>query len=125
PIAFRLTSWMPYPTWSVFTHHLRKLITAVEGHYPASTAKPELVDEVAEKATVHPIDTHPLTRIRVEPLGISVPSLRDNALHIDSSFSSALLLDNVTELEEYLTDIEHRILLELGYAQLPEAQAQP
>jgi hypothetical protein len=25
---------MPYPIWSVFTHRLRKLITAVEGHYP-------------------------------------------------------------------------------------------
>src|SRR5688500_12812396 len=34
PIAFRLTSWMPYPIWSVFTHRLRNLITAVEGHYP-------------------------------------------------------------------------------------------
>src|SRR5262245_45130928 len=33
PIAFLLTFWMPYPTWSVFTHHLRKLITAVEAHY--------------------------------------------------------------------------------------------
>src|SRR6266487_4511005 len=34
PIAFRLTSWIPYPIWSVFTHRLRKRITAVEGHYP-------------------------------------------------------------------------------------------
>ena len=33
PIPFRLTSWIPYPIWSVFTHRLRKLITAVEGHY--------------------------------------------------------------------------------------------
>ncbi len=24
---------MPYLIWSVFTHRLRKLITAVEGHY--------------------------------------------------------------------------------------------
>src|SRR5215471_2199634 len=34
PIAFRLTSWMPCPIWSVFTHRLRKLLTAIEGHYP-------------------------------------------------------------------------------------------
>jgi hypothetical protein len=27
---------MPYPIWSVFTRHLRKLITAVEGHYRSS-----------------------------------------------------------------------------------------
>src|ERR687886_608177 len=25
---------MPCPIWSVFTHRLKKLITAVEGHYP-------------------------------------------------------------------------------------------
>src|SRR5215470_11213151 len=32
--AFRLTSWIHCPIWSVFIHRLRKLITAVEGHYP-------------------------------------------------------------------------------------------
>src|SRR5262249_51485207 len=90
----------------------------------ASTTKPELVDEVAENATVHPIDTHPLTRVRVEALGLCIASLRDNALHIEPSSSSALLLDKVTELEEYLTDLEHQKLLALGYAQLPEVQAQ-
>src|SRR5262249_55112769 len=33
PIAFRLISWIHCPLWSVFIHRLRKLITAVEGHY--------------------------------------------------------------------------------------------
>src|ERR671932_1289311 len=32
-VAFRLTSWIHCPIWSVFIHPLRKLITAVEGHY--------------------------------------------------------------------------------------------
>ena len=31
-IAFHLTSSMSCPTWSVSTHHSRKLIMAVEGH---------------------------------------------------------------------------------------------
>src|SRR5262252_10551753 len=31
--AFRLTSWIHCPIWSVFIHRSRKLITAVEGHY--------------------------------------------------------------------------------------------
>src|SRR5919202_5549568 len=35
-VAFRFTSWIHCPIWSVFIHPLRKLITAVEGHYPVS-----------------------------------------------------------------------------------------
>src|SRR5215471_5910455 len=44
PIAFRLTSWIPYPIWSGFTRRLRKLITAVKGHYPLAQllAKPRV-----------------------------------------------------------------------------------
>ncbi len=49
---------------------------------------------------------------------------RNEALQIDPISSSALLLDKVTELEEFLTDIEHRVLLELGYAKLPNTTAQ-
>src|SRR5215471_15894660 len=41
PIAFRLTSWIPYPIWSVFTRRLRKLITAVKGHYPEYHPRPQ------------------------------------------------------------------------------------
>lgn len=90
----------------------------------ASSAKPELVDEVAQQATSHPTDTHPPTGQRVEALGLSVSALRNEALQIDPNSSSALLLDKVTELEEFLTDIEHRVLLELGYAKLPNTTAQ-
>lgn len=90
----------------------------------ASTAKPELVDEVAKNATAHPIDTHPLTGIRIEALGLAIAALRNDALNIDSSSSSALLLDRVTELEEYLTELEHQVLLSLGYAHLPKEPEQ-
>ena len=90
----------------------------------SSSAKPELVDEVAQQATSHPTDTHPPTGQRIEALGLIVTALRNEALQIDSISSSALLLDKVTELEEFLTEIEHRVLLELGYAKLPEATSQ-
>ncbi len=90
----------------------------------SSSAKPELVDEVAKLATSHPTDTHPPTGQRVEALGLSVSALRNEALQIDPNSSSALLLEKVTELEEFLTDIEHRALLELGYAKLPETTSQ-
>lgn len=90
----------------------------------ASSAKPELVDEVAEQATAHPTDTHPPTGQRVEALGLRVSDLRNEALQIDPDLSSALLLDNLAELEEFLTEVEHRVLIELGYAKPPEASAQ-
>src|SRR6186713_1438250 len=60
-IAFRLTSWMPYPIWSVFTHRLRKLITAVEGHYPYPCLTeniPKLVNGCSEGAACHGAGFH-------------------------------------------------------------------
>lgn len=87
----------------------------------ASSSKPELVDEVAMQATTHPTDTHPPTGQRVEALGLRVSDLRDEALRIDPNLSSALLLDNLAELEEFLTGVEHRVLIEVGYATPPEA----
>lgn len=90
----------------------------------ASSAKPELVDEVAKVATAHPTDTHPPTGLRVEALGLSVAALRNDALQFEPNSCSANLLQKMTELEELLTEIEHRVLLELGYAKLPKATAQ-
>jgi len=45
-------------------------------------------------------------------------------LQIDPNRSSALLLDNLAELEEFLTEVEHRVLIEAGYATPPEASAE-
>lgn len=90
----------------------------------ASSAKPELVDQVAKQATVHPTDTHPPTGQRIEALGLTVSDLRNEALQVDASSSSALLLDKVTEMEEFLTEVEHRVLIELGHATLPDPVTQ-
>lgn len=89
-----------------------------------SSARPELVDEVARQATTHPTDTHPPTGERVEALGLSVSDLRNEALQIDQNSSSTLLLERLAELEEFLTDVEYRVLIESGYAKLPEVSAQ-
>ena len=86
----------------------------------ASSAKPELVDRVAKQATAHPTDTHPPTGQRIEALRLTVSGLRDEALQVDASSAAALLFDKVTEMEEFLTEVEHRVLLELGHTMLPE-----
>src|SRR6266851_2486109 len=57
PIAFRLISWIHCPLWSVFIHRLRKLITAVEGHYPSLHTCGNLNPEANGK-TVTRIDVH-------------------------------------------------------------------
>jgi Zn-dependent protease with chaperone function len=90
----------------------------------ASSARSELIDEVANHATTHPTDTHPPTSERIEAVGLRVSDVRDDALRVVPDSSSASLLDNLVELEELLTDVEHQMLLELGQAKLPEADAQ-
>lgn len=68
--------------------------------------------------------THPPTADRVQALGLCIADLRNEALQIASDASSALLLDKLEELEEFLTQVEHQVLLELGHAKLPEAEAE-
>src|SRR5215813_1033133 len=50
PIAFRLISWIHCPLWSVFIHRLRKLITAVEGHYQFLGFAPKI--ELYDRTTI-------------------------------------------------------------------------
>lgn len=95
-------------------------VSALYAEMAAQNNYPELLDEVASTATTHPTDTHPPTSLRIQALGLSVAELRDSALVIDTAASSANLLTNATQIEEDLTELEHRVLLELGIAQLPE-----
>jgi Zn-dependent protease with chaperone function len=90
----------------------------------ASSGKPELFDDAAVTPIAHPTDTHPPTGVRIQALGLSVAELRDRTLAIDVAATSANLLTNPTAIEEELTDVEHRVLLELGIARLPEGEKQ-
>ncbi|MBI3371463.1 MAG: M48 family metalloprotease [Betaproteobacteria bacterium] len=100
-------------------------VSALYAAAAAASARREPVDEVAKLAIFHPTDSHPPTQERVQALGLSVSALHDEALQIDPNACSALLLENVSELEELLTKIEHRVLLECGYAKLPGAAPVP
>jgi Zn-dependent protease with chaperone function len=99
-------------------------VSALYAEVAASSGKPELLDEVAATATTHPTDTHPPTGARIQAMGLSVAELKQDALTIDENDSSANLLANLTAIEEELTDVEHRFLLELGAAKLPEDEPQ-
>jgi Zn-dependent protease with chaperone function len=101
-----------------------KNVSALYAEVAASSGKPELLDEVAATTTAHPTDTHPPTGARIQALGLSVAELRKEALTVHPDTSSASLLTNATEIEEELTDVEHRVLLELGAARLPEGEQQ-
>lgn len=90
----------------------------------ASSAKLELIDEVANQATSHPTDTHPPTIQRVTALGLSLQDIRTSALQIDPCSSSAQLLENVTKLEENLTEVIHRIIVEHGIVQRQDEDGQ-
>jgi len=97
-------------------------ISALYAEMAAQSGNPDLLDEVASTSTVHPTDTHPPTSLRIQALGLSVAELRNNALAIDTTASFAELFSNKIQIEEELTEIEHRIMLELGMAQLPEEE---
>lgn len=97
-------------------------VSTLYAEVAASSVKPELLEEVAATATTHPTDTHPPTVARIQALGLSVAELKQNALNIDADTSSANLLTHLTALEEELTYVEHRFLLELGAAKLPEGE---
>jgi Zn-dependent protease with chaperone function len=101
-----------------------KNVSTLYAEVAASSKKPELLEEVAATATIHPTDTHPPTIVRIQALGLSVAELKQNALTIDADTSSANILTQLTALEEELTDVEHRFLLELGAAKLPEDEQQ-
>ena len=99
-------------------------VSTLYAEVAASSAKPELLEEVASTATTHPTDTHPPTVTRIQALGLSVAELKQNALTIDADTSSANLLTHLTALEEELTVVEQRFLLELGAAKLPKGEQQ-
>lgn len=99
-------------------------VSALYADVAASSGKPELLEEVAATATTHPTDTHPPTAARIQAMGLSVAELKQDALTINADTSSANLLTHLTEIEEELTDLEHRFLLEIGAAKLPEGEEQ-
>ncbi len=96
-------------------------VSSFYGEAAAASAKPELIDEISKHPAPHPTDTHPPTGDRIEALGLRIADLRSEALQIVPESSSALLVDKLAELEEFMTDVEHRVLLELGHARLPVA----
>lgn len=99
-------------------------VSVIYAEIAASYAKPELVDNIKEIAISHPTDTHPPTSFRIQELGIPIQELRDEAFVIDLDKNSATLIIDAVIIEEYLTDIEHRVLIESGRVNLPDDIAQ-
>ena len=79
-----------------------------------ASAKPELLADVLEFTSTHPTDTHPATGARIQALGLSVDELRDEALVVNPEQSSAHLFSNAVQLDEALTAIQRKALVEMG-----------
>ncbi len=55
----------------------------------------------------HPSDTHPPTGARIEALGLSFDDLKEHAFALDLDASSAMLVMDLTSVEQALTRAEH------------------
>lgn len=66
----------------------------------------------------HPNDTHPTLRERLTALGIEIDSLAKEDL-VPSGNSISNLLSGYDTIADVLTVSEHRLMIALGYANLP------
>lgn len=102
-LVYALQQGQSYPNFSSrFAEHAK------------ACAKPELLADVLEFTAVHPTDTHPVTGVRIQALGLSVEALRDEALTVDDAQSCVRLLSDATRLEEALTAIQRKVLVDAG-----------
>lgn len=76
-------------------------------------------DNFLEKSITHPTDSHPSLLDRIESVGFD-PLDIDMSTILKQGESCNDLIENVEEIEEDLTTIEHQMMISLGYAVLPE-----
>jgi len=102
-LVYALQQGQSYPNFSSrFAEHAK------------ACAKPELLADVLEYKAVHPTDTHPVTGVRIEALGLSAEELHDEALTVDPQQSAVRLLSDAVKLEEALTAIQRKALVDAG-----------
>jgi len=95
-------------------------VSTMFAEFAARTITPEAFADVDQGVMSHPTDTHPPTAMRIQALGVSIDDARRAAANVKPDTSSATLLANAAALEEELTEIQHRVLLEIGAARLPD-----
>ena len=75
----------------------------------------EVVDEILKTQIAHPTDTHPTIYERYKNIGFEKDILTVEALNTVGN-SSGELIENINEIEEELTLLEHKMMFALGAA---------
>lgn len=101
------------------SRNLSAVFQAVVKYDLQSIAIQESLDDVLHTAVSHPTDTHPTLFARLQHLEIDPADLSKDDLLVPP-YSAARLLDGVREIEEDLSVTEHRRLVALGHAEVPE-----
>lgn len=80
-------------------------------------------DDLLSFEMAHPNDTHPTLRERLTALGIDVEALsKEDIAPSDNAISN--LLSGYESIADELTTSEHRLMISLGYASLPQSSDQ-
>lgn len=76
---------------------------------------PERLEGVAETEVMHPVDSHPPLRARLEALGVTMEEVSEESLMIDVSDPAIGLIDDAESLERQITiAVQQRIAERLG-----------
>lgn len=79
----------------------------------------KIKSQVLETRIAHPTDTHPPTSERLAALGVSPDDVNKQMLLVPTS-PAIELLDEHSALEEELTVVEHKLMVAMGVATIPE-----
>lgn len=80
----------------------------------------EIIENILSTTIEHPTDTHPTLGTRLQTLGISPSDIKKDDLLVPAH-SAIVLLNSATEIEEELSVYEHRLMVALGHANIPES----
>jgi len=84
---------------------------------------PPLVEFSLDAHTPHPTDSHPTTKERLEQLGLNIVDVTSQDRLMERFFAvkpAQLALDNLENVEEILTQIQHQLII--GPRQLPKVE---
>lgn len=82
---------------------------------------PEVIDDIGAATIAHPTDSHPPTASRIEAMGLAVDDIDHAALLFSEDDNSIDLISEFRELEEKLTELQHRYYMAMG-VQVPEEE---
>lgn len=87
---------------------------AVCSNTPADFMK----DEIGKSSTSHPTDSHPPLLVRLNSMSIKLESIYADCLQLPTANTAIDLINDATNLEEELSDIEHYKIVKSGAVQM-------